>query len=95
MNWKLFFSAFITLFIAELGDKTQLAVFCMSADKNQPIPIFLGASLALVLVTFLGVFFGEYISKFIPEYIIKIIAGCLFIAIGIFVLRESIINIIK
>ncbi|NLK21790.1 MAG: TMEM165/GDT1 family protein [Epulopiscium sp.] len=88
MNWKLFFSAFITLFIAELGDKTQLAVFCMSADKKQPIPIFLGASLGLILVTFIGAFFGEYLSKLIPQHIIKLVAGCLFIGIGIFVLKE-------
>ncbi|HHW68239.1 MAG: Ca2+/H+ antiporter, family [Epulopiscium sp.] len=95
MNWKLFFSAFFTLFIAELGDKTQLAVFCMSADKKQPIPIFLGASLALILVTFLGAFFGEYISRYIPQHIIKFIAGCLFIGIGIFVLKESFMELSK
>lgn len=95
MNWRLFFSAFFTLFIAELGDKTQLAVFCMSADKKQPIPIFLGASFGLVLVTFIGAFFGEYISRLIPEYIIKIIAGCLFVGIGIFILKETFIDISK
>ena len=95
MNWKLFFSAFFTLFIAELGDKTQLAVFCMSADKKQPIPIFLGASLALILVTFLGAFFGEYISRYIPQHIIKFIAGCLFIGIGIFVLKEAFMEVFK
>ncbi|HPT76279.1 MAG TPA: TMEM165/GDT1 family protein [Defluviitaleaceae bacterium] len=95
MNWKLFLSAFFTLFIAELGDKTQLAVFCMSADKKQPLPIFLGASFALVLVTFIGVFLGEYVSKFIPEHVIKIIAGCLFIAIGIFILKDSMQNLFR
>ncbi|WP_058486063.1 TMEM165/GDT1 family protein [Defluviitalea phaphyphila] len=95
MNWKLFFSAFFTLFLAELGDKTQLAVFCMSADKKQPIPIFLGASLALIIVTFLGTFFGKYISSLVPKHILNLIVSILFISIGIFILKETFIEFSK
>ena len=57
MNWKIFGTAFVTLFLAELGDKTQLAVITMTASTESKISIFLGASAALVVVTILGVLF--------------------------------------
>lgn len=60
----------------------------MAAEKKQPLPIFLGASLALTVVTFLGVYFGGWITKYIPENIFKIAAGVLFIAIGLYILKD-------
>jgi Ca2+/H+ antiporter, TMEM165/GDT1 family len=58
MEWKTFFAAFGVLFLAELGDKTQLAIITLTANTKSPLSVFLGASAALVLVSLLGVVFG-------------------------------------
>jgi len=67
MGWKIFGTAFLTLFLAELGDKTQLAVITMSANTESKIAVFLGASLALVLVSLLAVFAGGIVNKLVPS----------------------------
>lgn len=89
MDWKLAAVAFGTLFLAELGDKTQLAVFTLAAGNKNPWPVFVGASGALVVVTFLGSFLGGFITKFIPPDMLQLIAGLLFVAIGAFTLYEA------
>ena len=66
MDWKIFGTAFLTLFLAELGDKTQLAVITMTASTESKISVFLGASLALITVTLLGVMFGGVLSQYVP-----------------------------
>jgi Ca2+/H+ antiporter, TMEM165/GDT1 family len=86
MDWKIFGTAFLTLFLAELGDKTQLAVITMTANTESKVSVFLGASLALVTVTILGVVFGGVLSQYIPtEYLQKIVAAA-FIVIGVLML---------
>jgi len=90
LNLKLFLMSFVMLFCAELGDKTQLAVFTLVSQYKKPIPIFLGASLALVVVTLIGAVFGEVVARYIPEAYLKLAAGILFVGIGIFVLVEAI-----
>ncbi len=87
MEWKIFWTAFATLFLAELGDKTQLAVITMtSSNKNAAVSVFLGAALALVLVTLLGVLFGSVITNYVPtEWLQKIVAAA-FIIIGVLML---------
>jgi putative Ca2+/H+ antiporter (TMEM165/GDT1 family) len=94
MDWKLFFMAYGMLFLAELGDKTQLAVFTLVTQHKSPIPIFLGASAALVTVTLIGAFFGELVTQYVPESYLQLGAGLLFILIGVFVLKEAIGGII-
>ena len=89
MNWRLFGLAFGTLFLAELGDKTQLAVFTLVSQYRQPVPIFLGASLALVAVTLIGALFGETVARYVPPAMLQTAAGLLFVAIGLFVLWEA------
>jgi putative Ca2+/H+ antiporter (TMEM165/GDT1 family) len=66
MDWKIFTTAFITLFLAELGDKTQLAVITMTSSTESKISVFLGASLALIAVTLIGVVFGGVLSQDVP-----------------------------
>lgn len=90
MDWKLAAVAFGTLFIAELGDKTQLAVFSLAAENRSPWPVFVGASAALVVVTFLGAFLGGFITKFLPPNTLQLVAGLLFVAIGVFALVEAV-----
>ncbi|SDC26302.1 MULTISPECIES: TMEM165/GDT1 family protein [unclassified Candidatus Frackibacter] len=89
MDWKLFAMAYGMLFLAELGDKTQLAVFTLVTQYKSPIPIFLGASAALVTVTFLAAYFGEWINKYVPTVYLQLGAGVIFIVIGIFVFKEA------
>lgn len=89
MDWKLFGTAFITLFIAELGDKTQLAVITMTSKNpawSSRISVFLGASLALVCVTLLGVVFGGVLSEYIPTDILQKLVAVAFIVIGLLML---------
>jgi putative Ca2+/H+ antiporter (TMEM165/GDT1 family) len=83
MNWRIFGAAFVTLFLAELGDKTQMAVITMSAESKSWLAVFLGGSLALVCVTLMGAVFGQAIIKIIPQNILHYIAGGLFIIMGV------------
>ncbi len=86
MEWKIFWTAFATLFVAELGDKTQLAVIAMTAKSNAILSVFLGASLALIIVTLLGALAGGILTAYVPvEWIQKIVA-VIFIAVGVLML---------
>jgi len=95
MNWKLFFMAFGMLFLAEMGDKTQLAVFTLVTQHKQPLPIFLGASAALVAVTLIGTLFGDVVAKYVPQPLLQLIAGGLFVGIGVFVLWGAVPELVK
>jgi putative Ca2+/H+ antiporter (TMEM165/GDT1 family) len=86
MDWKIFATAFLTLFLAELGDKTQLAVITMTADTSSKISVFLGASLALIAVTLLAVVFGGLLSQYIPTEWLQRIVAAAFIIIGVLML---------
>ena len=86
MNWQVFWITLGTVFLAEMGDKTQLAALSMTADTRAPVSVFLGASLALCLATLLGVAFGGVLSQYVPQPIIKKAAGVAFIAIGALIL---------
>jgi len=80
---RVFLSTFALLFIAELGDKTQLAVISMTAKHKMPISVFVGAALALAAVTLLGVVGGEVLTRFIPELVLRKAAALLFVVMGI------------
>jgi hypothetical protein len=71
MDWKIFLTTFGTIFLAELGDKTQLATIMMTSKTKLPWSVFTGASLALCLVTLVGVLFGEGLIAVIPQNILK------------------------
>lgn len=86
MDWKIFGTAFLTLFLAELGDKTQLAVITMTAKTDSKLAVFLGASLALVLVSLLGVLVGGVLSQYVPAEWLQRIVAVAFIIIGVLML---------
>jgi Ca2+/H+ antiporter, TMEM165/GDT1 family len=86
MDWKIFGTAFLTLFLAELGDKTQLAVITMTSGTESKVSVFLGAALALVVVTLLGVVFGGVLSQYIPTEWLQRIVAAAFIVIGVLML---------
>lgn len=76
---RVLLSTFALLFVAELGDKTQLAVISMTAKHKMPFWIFVGAALALAAVTLLGVLGGEMLTRFIPEMVLRKVAAVLFV----------------
>ncbi len=83
MDWKVFFATFGTVFLAELGDKTQLAGLTLAAESGNPFLVFLGSVSAYAVITLVTVFIGDSLSKFIrPEYI-KYGAASLFIIVGL------------
>ena len=86
MDWKILGTAFVTLFLAELGDKTQLAIITMSAKTESKVAVFIGASLALVFVSLLAVLFSGLLTQFIPTEWLQRIVAAAFIAIGILML---------
>jgi putative Ca2+/H+ antiporter (TMEM165/GDT1 family) len=86
MDWKIFGTAFMTLLLAELGDKTQLAVITMTASTESKLSVFVGASLALIVVTALGVLIGGVLSAWIPTEWLQRIVAVAFIVIGILML---------
>ena len=84
MEYKILFTVFVTVFIAELGDKTQLATMIFAADKEvSKLTVFAGASLALIVASGIGVLAGGIISQYISEKHLHYIAGMGFIGIGI------------
>jgi len=83
MDWKVLITTFGTIFLAELGDKTQLATIMMTSETKLPWSVFTGASLALCLVTLAGVLFGQGLIAVIPQHILKRVAALAFIAIGV------------
>jgi len=86
MDWKILGSAFLTIFLAELGDKTQLAVITMTAGTDSKLAIFLGASAALLIVTLLGVLVGGVLSEYVPAEWLHRIVAVAFILIGVLML---------
>ena len=81
---KAFLSVFITVFLAEIGDKTQLATMLFAAEaKSSKWIIFAGSALALVLAAAIGVLVGAQLERIISPRTLKIIAGVGFIAIGL------------
>lgn len=90
LDWRTVFSAFTLVFLAELGDKTQLSTMMLASSKKAPWSVFVGAALALVLSSFIGVLVGDTLYKFIPPNFIKILAGGGFLVIGILILLGKI-----
>ena len=90
MDWKIFLTIFAAVFIAELGDKTQLATMLFAADKEgSKYTVFIAASAALVVASALGVLAGSLLSEYINERYLHYLAGTGFIAIGAYTLYNA------
>ncbi|MGC1306903.1 MAG: TMEM165/GDT1 family protein [Phormidesmis sp.] len=81
--WGVFLSTFITIFLAELGDKTQMATLLLSAQSQSPLAVFLGAGIALIATSLIGVLLGRWISKRISAETLDTCAGILLLVIAI------------
>ena len=89
-DWKLLWSTFVLLFVAELGDKTQLAVILSSANTDRPWTVFLGAALALITVTLIGTLAGQVITRFVSPDILRKGAAGLFVLMGVLMFFDKI-----
>tara|TARA_Y100001968_G_scaffold149774_2_gene137017 strand:+ start:820 stop:1113 length:294 start_codon:yes stop_codon:yes gene_type:complete len=85
----LLFSTFVAIFLAEMGDKTQLTTITLSSTTNKPLAVFIGSSIALIIATLLGALAGGSIANLIPAYILKLLSGIVFLIIGINLLLHS------
>jgi putative Ca2+/H+ antiporter (TMEM165/GDT1 family) len=86
MDLRVLLTTFGIIFLAEMGDKTQLAAMTMAADTKKPWAVFIGASVALAAVSALGVLVGSVVGDYVPLEWIKRVAALAFIAIGVLML---------
>jgi putative Ca2+/H+ antiporter (TMEM165/GDT1 family) len=90
LDYKILLTVFTAVFIAELGDKTQLATLLFAADREvSKLTVFFGASLALIVASGIGVLAGGVISQYISERHLHYLAGAGFIGIGIWTLLKA------
>jgi len=87
MNWQTFLSIFVTIFLAEIGDKTQLAtmLFSSEADTNKWM-VWVASSAALVVAAGIGVLVGAQLERFASPRALKLVAGLGFVAVGVWTL---------
>lgn len=86
MNFKVFLVTFSTIFLAELFDKTELAVFSLAAKGNNKLSIFLGAMAAFFIATALALLFGELLSKLINPKTMRYVSASIFFGAGLLIL---------
>ena len=86
---SIFITTFTTIFIAELGDKTQIATLMLSAESGRPIIVFLGSSLALISSSVVGVLVGKWLSKTISPSKFALFTGTLMIIISLFLAYDT------
>ena len=89
MDWRIFLTTFGTIFLAEMGDKTQLAAMTMTAQTKKPWTIFVAASLALACVSALGIVVGGALGEYLPLIWIKRTSAVAFIVIGVLILLDK------
>ena len=89
MVLTLLFTTFVTVFLAEMGDKTQLTTITLSSTTNKPLAVFIGSSLALMSATLLGALAGGSIANLIPAFLLKLLSGIVFLIIGFNLLLQS------
>jgi len=89
MLLTLLITTFFTVFLAEMGDKTQLTTITLSSTTNKPLAVFIGSSIALISATLLGALAGGSIANLVPAYLLKLLSGIVFFIIGINLLAQS------
>ncbi len=89
MDWRVFLTTFGVIFLAEMGDKTQLATMTMAAQSKRPWTVFISSALALTAVSAIGVLVGSLLGDYIPLNWVKRVAALAFIVIGILMLLEK------
>ncbi len=88
-------TSFSTIFLAELGDKTQLATLILSAQSGRPLIIFIGAALALISTSLLGVLIGRWIANNLPRQRFTLISGIIMLSLGIYLVTQGFIEFVQ
>jgi len=86
--WRCFVSTFVTIFLAELGDKTQVATLLMSAQSHEPWVVFGGAAAALVSTSLVGVLLGQWLAKFLTPKTLEIATGSILAIVAVLLLVD-------
>jgi putative Ca2+/H+ antiporter (TMEM165/GDT1 family) len=86
MDWRVFLTTFGIIFLAEMGDKTQLAAMTMAAQTKRPWTVLVGSALALTAVSAIGVVVGGVVGEYVPLIWVKRVAAVSFIVIGVLIL---------
>jgi putative Ca2+/H+ antiporter (TMEM165/GDT1 family) len=95
MGWfAVFLSTTTTVFLAELGDKTQLAALLLSAESGRPAIVFIGASLALICSSLVGVLLGRWLSTLMEPHQLERAAGVLMVALGLWLGRQAVVQFV-
>ena len=89
MDWQLFGLTFITVFLAEIGDKSQLAAIALGGSSNHPKAVFFGSIVALILTSFIGVIIGGGAAQIIPTKLLKSIAAIAFVFMALNLLWQE------
>ncbi len=89
-----FLSTATTVFLAELGDKTQLAALLLSAESGRPLVVFLGASAALICSSLVGVLLGRWLSTVMPAEQLERLAGLLMVGLGLWLGRQAALHLV-
>ena len=88
-------TSFSTIFLAELGDKTQLATLILSAQSGKPLIIFIGAALALVSTSLLGVLIGRWIANNLPRQSFTLVSGIIMLSLGMYLVTQGFLTLFK
>ena len=88
MDLKTLIGTCVAVFLAEMGDKTQLTVFGAATATRRPLEVFLGATIGLVLVTLLAVVAGHLAGHLVPAKWLRVVGGVLFVGIGLSLLLK-------
>ena len=93
--FSILITSFSTIFLAELGDKTQLATLILSAQSGKPLVIFIGAALALISTSLLGVLLGRWIANNLPRKRFTVISGIIMLSLGIYLVSKGLLEFIQ
>ncbi len=93
--FSILITSFSTIFLAELGDKTQLATLMLSAQSGRPLIIFIGAAFALVSTSLLGVLIGRWIANNLPRQRFTLVSGIIMLGLGIYLVSQGLYTFLK
>ena len=93
--FSILITSFSTIFLAELGDKTQLATLLLSAQSGRPLIIFIGAGLALISTSLLGVLIGRWIANNLPRQRFTVVSGIIMLSLGVYLVTQGCIDFIQ
>ena len=93
--FSILITTFSTIFLAELGDKTQLATLMLSAQSGRPLIIFIGASLALISTSLLGVLIGRWIANNFPRQRFTLLSGIIMLSLGLYLVKQGFVDFVQ